>query len=111
MDALKYHTKLITFLIESCHVRIDPIQQVFFKYKSQLQRIVICSRILVHDEVPLVLHVIGISRKREEDAKKRLLENPVKMKQLQKNVIFVYYLFYIIDHFKHNIMIQNIGYK
>ena len=69
----------------------------------------ICSRILVHDEVPLVL--IGISRKREEDAKKRLLENPVKMKQLQKNVIFVYYLFYIMDHFKHNIMIQNIGYK
>ena len=27
MDALKCHTKLITFLIES-HVRIDPIQQV-----------------------------------------------------------------------------------
>lgn len=69
----------------------------------------ICSKILVHDEVPLVL--IGISRKREEDAKKRLLENPVKMKQLQKNVIFVYYFFYIMDHFKHNIMIQNIGYK
>lgn len=75
-----------------------------------MQSIVICSTILVHHEVSLVL--IVISRKREEDAKKRLLENPVKMKQLQKNVrIFVYYLFYIIDHFKPNIMIQIISYN
>ena len=75
---------------------LTQFNRYFFKFKSQLQRIVICSRILVHDEVPSVLHVIGISRKREEDAKKRLLENPVKMKQLQKNVrkIYDHLLFY-----------------
>jgi len=39
------------------------------------------------------LHVSFVNRKKEEDMRRRLLENPIKMKQLQKTVCGLYSLF------------------